>query len=108
MLSNYVVGDGEGWGDIVVVRFSNNINVGVSWEVFIESVVKNSCYGFEGVVVEVVINIEGVYVEVVVMSLLENSVGIVNSLVEGYRIRGVRVDVEVDFYNVEFEFFGSV
>lgn len=105
--SDDVASDGEGRGDVETTRLGDDVDIAASREELCESSVKDGGHVLERLADKASADIEGAHVESMLASLLEDSVRIPHSLVEGHRVRGPRSDVEADTHNIEAQVLGQ-
>lgn len=104
---NDIAGNGKGRGDVVATRLSNDFNVSGSREELVEGATENSGVDFKGSTREATTDVERAQVKAVAGSLLEDDVGILDSVVISHGISRAGADVEADANDVEAELLGE-
>lgn len=106
--SNDVAGKGECRGSVVATRLSDEVDTGMGREVLVKGSAQDTSHRLERLVTaETSTNIKGLQVEAISSGLLENDVGVLNSLEESSRIRGAGANVEADANHVKAQLAGK-
>lgn len=84
---NDVAGNGEGGGDVVAAWLSNDVDTVASREELIQGISENASHLLKGLATETATHVEGTHGEAKFGSLLENGMGISDSLVESQGVR---------------------
>lgn len=106
--SNDVAGKRECRGSIVATGLSDKVDTGMGREILIEGSTQDVSHLFERIVAaETSTNVEGLQVVAISSGLLEDDMGVLNSLQESSRIGGARANVEADANHVEAQLAGK-
>lgn len=104
---NHVAGNGKGRCDVVSAGLGNNVDARGGGEVLVESAGQDTGHDLETGARKAAADIKGAHVEAVVLALLEDNVGVTDSLVEGHGVGRARAHVEADANNVEAKLLGE-